>query len=653
MSGKPAHQKPSPDGKNGTWRLPVVILPVAFFLIELFSFVFLSTGRESASWKFFAQEGYQPGGMGGIDLWPLAFGFLWSLILTGLVRLLPEKAGRVVFGLLYFLTLVYAAVQTGYFHMFREMMWLSDFRYASEGADYISVLLHYPFSWWLSIAALVAFGVFVIVRFPRKSPQWKQTAIAGAMAGLAVLGAVLLPKLVFLQEDWESTHSTGSSHSGAETAYENMFNTHRLYQVCGIYQTAIKDLYANYLHPLMPSYQQEKEEAKKEIDEYFAKRGAHEANEMTGIFAGKNVVLVLMESMDDWALGEHTPTINRLMAEGINFTDFYTPVYGGVRTFNSEFCANTGSFLSSQGGYAFNYVSNDYSQSMASSMRAKGYSALVYHYNSPSFYSRGEFEPAMGYEAYVSYGDYVTKKEKELLFDDQFLFDHEKLSESFFREGPKLNFIITRAAHMSYTYDEPLSEWGLKKYPQYEGMTGNEEEDCMYLKARLVDDLFARLLAELAEHGELENTVIVAMTDHYTYGIVDEQLVLDRSGVEDLLLAERTPCFIWSADGPRMEVNKTLNTSDLLPTVLNLMGIESGYSYIGQDAFDPDYVGYALFSNGSWISNGNAWSSTAKQFVALSGKAPDLKTCKAMEELVNEFVRINNLILETDYYAGK
>ena len=47
-----------------------------------------------------------------------------------------------------------------------------------------------------------------------------------------------------------------------------------------------------------------------------------------------------------------------------------------------------------------------------------------------------------------------------------------------------------------------------------------------------------------------------------------------------------------------MQVTKTLNTSDLLPTVLNLMGIESPYSYIGQDAFDDRYQGYALFTNG-------------------------------------------------------
>ena len=36
-----------------------------------------------------------------------------------------------------------------------------------------------------------------------------------------------------------------------------------------------------------------------------------------------------------------------------------------------------------------------------------------------------------------------------------------------------------------------LSYWGLKKYPEFKGLTGNEETDCALLKAKLVDDLFA------------------------------------------------------------------------------------------------------------------------------------------------------------------
>ena len=356
-------------------------------------------------------------------------------------------------------------------------------------------------------------------------------------------------------------------------------------------------------------------------------------------------------------IGEHTPTISRLMDEGINFASFYTPVYGGIRTFNTEFTINTGSFLSSQGGYAFDYVTNSYPQSLANQLRNNGYSAKTFHYNDPSFYSRGEFSPAMGYEEYVCYADYVTetddKARKNILYDDLLLFNNEALTDIFFREGqPNLNFVITRSAHLSYKYNEVLSHWGLKKYPEYRGLTGNEETDCALLKARLVDDFFARLLKELEAKGQLQDTVIIGVTDHYTYGYKDMDSLMELSGVEESLLLEKTPCFIWSPSLEARTVEKVLNTSDLLPTVLNLMGVESPYDYIGRDAFDPEYDGFVPFSNGSWIYGDAAYDASAKKYLSISGKQQTVSAelQQTLAERVQDFIRVNNLILEADYY---
>lgn len=615
-----------------SWTMPCWAIPVAFMLVELYAFAFL----------------YDPGD----QPWPLAFGALWTVLLTSLVRLLPRKASRVTFGILYFLAVGYTAAQTGYYILFREMMWITDFRYASEGSAFFDVLLQYPIAWWLMLVSLLALGVLMVVKFPRRASGVTAPIVAAALIACSLCGMICLPEAVFVGD--KAVQYAGSDYGRAQStraAYTNMFNTHRLYRICGIYQTGVKDIIRNYIEPMLPAAAEARQQARGEIDAYFAARPESQDNEMTGIFEGKNVVFVLMESMDDWAIGEHTPTINKLMAEGIHFTDFYTPAYGSVRTFNTEFCANTGSFLSSQGGYAFDYVTNDFRQSLANRLREQGYSAKVYHYNSPNFYSRGVFSPAMGYEKYVCYEDYVTEKNKKDLYDDQFLFDNGELCADFFREGQKLNFIITRSAHLSYKYNEVLSHWGLKRYPDYRGLTGHEELDCMYLKARLVDDMFARLLDELEKNGQLHNTVIVAYTDHYTYGFKDLDVLYEKSGVEDALLLEKTPCFIWSADGPTMEVTKTLNTSDIVPTVLNLMGVDSPYRYIGQDAFDPRYEGYALFPNGSWISNGVAYSTLSGLMVLKDGIEVEDAYLAEMNKKLEAYVRINNLILQTDYYA--
>ena len=611
------------------WSLPAFFLTVSFFLLELFAYFFL--GKESE--------------------WPLRFGLYWAILLTGLIRLLPGKAGRIAYCVIYFLFYAYAAAQTGYYILFREMMWLSDFRYASEGVNYLDILLRYPAAWWWSVAALGLQGVLLAWRYPQSPWSWKRMIPALAAVLVPIWLLQPLPQKVF--EEDEGIRYAGSDYGrmqSAEAAYENMFNAHRLYQVCGLYQTAVKDVYTHYIFPATPGFKRVQEQERAQIDSYFSEATEPQENEMTGILADKNVILVLMESMDDWMIGEHTPTICRLMDEGINFTRFYTPAYGGIRTFNTEFCINTGSFLSSRGGYAFDYVTNHFQQSLPSLLKDAGYSALTFHYNDPSFYSRGVFSEALGYERYISYQEYET--DKDALYDDQLLFDNPQLNALFFREGKKLNFVITRAAHLSYRYNEVLSYWGLKKYPQYRGLTDNEETNCAFLKARLVDDFFARMLAELEANGELENTVIVAVTDHYTYGYKNEEALLELSNVEQSLLLEQTPCFIWSPGLAHREVEKVLNTSDLLPTVLNLLGVKSPYRYIGSDAFDDRYDGFVPFSNGSWIYGNTAFDATKSVSFGVDGTEGSVSAViqQKLKSRVQEFIAANNRILETDYY---
>jgi len=623
---------------------PFVLVPLFFFLTEVFGFVYL--------WPHQSLAGASP--------WPLVFGALWAVILAGFLRILPGKGSRIGFGILSGASLVYAVGQTGYYQLFSEMMWLSDFRYASEGADYLDVLLSYPVSWFCWIAVLLMLGVGITWKYPVFSDKLLPRAAGLLLAAAAIFSLFQLPEKTFAGDgEIRYAKSDYGRMQSAEAAYENMFNAHRLYQLCGLYHTMAKDLYTNAVYPITPAFAAAQEEAEETIETYFEgeTQAPDTGNAMTGILEGKNVVLVLMESMDDWMIGDHTPTIRRLMEEGINFTSFYTPPYGGIRTFNTEFCINTGSFLSSQGGYAFDYVTNEYNQSLASILRRKGYSAKTFHYNDPSFYSRGVFSEAMGYEEYVYYADYLTeyneKEQTQLLYDDLLLFSNPGLRQEFFREEEKtLNFIITRSAHLSYKYNEVLSHWGLKKYPEYRGMTGNEETDCALLKARLVDDLFQWLLMALEDEGKLEDTVIIGVTDHYTYGYKNEEELMKLSGVGEKLLLEKTPCFLWSPGLEPMQVEKTLNTADFLPTVLNLLGIEPEYDYIGRDAFDESYEGYALFSDGSWITGNTAYDAGSGRVFPVTGDTVTAsETLRGeMARRVAEFTQVNNLILETDYY---
>lgn len=232
---------------------------LSFFLVEGFAFFFLSLKS-----PFEAAQ-----------LWPLAFGALWAVILTGAMALLPGKAGKIGYGVLYFGAVIYAGFQTGYYILFSQMMWLSDFRYASEGADYADVLLTYPVGWWLGLLGLIALGI-AILRF---TPKWENRRKGRIVALVLVMGAAFwawkLPERVFAQDaDIRYAGSDYGRSQSAEAAYENMFNAHRLYQVCGLYQTFVKDVAENVLYPLTPSYAKAQEAGREEIGNWFAEKGS-------------------------------------------------------------------------------------------------------------------------------------------------------------------------------------------------------------------------------------------------------------------------------------------------------------------------------------------------------------------------------------------
>ena len=594
--------------------------------------------------------------LGAESYWGLAFAACWSGIFVSVALLLPRFAGRLFYGIVYYFNLLWTLAQIGYCQVFNRMMWLRDITFVGEGADFFGdVIGAFPFVWWIGGIVLLMLGAVLIWKFPKPSPLCARLPCI-ALAAILIAALFLMPEAVFLRDKkvW-GTRSEYAQSSSYRATYTTMYDARNVYEICGMYQLTFRDIWVHGIYPLTPAYRAELEAQTDEVDAYFEQRTPHTDNEMTGIFEGKNVVLVLMESMDDWMITEQdTPTIYRMMNEGINFTQFYTPGYGTARTLNSEFCMNTGIYLPTNGDYVFDYVTNDFSQSIASQATQNGYTAEAFHYNTPDFYSRGVFEPAMGYNAYNCYADFETDKDR--LYDDCLLFDIPELNRLFFREGQTFNTVITRSAHLSYVYNEVLSNYALKQYPQYRGMYASQEEDCARVKAKLVDNMFKRLLQELEDRGQLENTVIIGITDHYTYGYKNTQELYALSGVEEDLLLEKTPCFIWSAEGPSLTVDKTLNTSDFLPTVLNLLGYDSPYHYLGQDAFDPGYAGYAIFPNGSWISDGVLCQADAggqgEILHNAKGKALDEKYLAQMAKIAREYIKISNLLLMSNYYQS-
>ncbi len=606
--------------------------------------------------SFFLLDVFVSQSTGAAGTASLLFSAIWAAVFAGILFLLPRPASRIVFCILYFPFAVYAIIQAGYYRIFGKFMWLNDLLYLRDGAEFAGSVFDYlSVGFVAACVLLLAWGIAACILRPKtQTHRPRVIATACILASLLSCTPYLLDNISFAED--KLNLGLGTDYYAGKSqrrAYELMYDAQKVYAMCGLYQTAGRDVMQHIILPQLPGNKSEETEKLAEIERYFAQRGAHQDNDMTGLLAGKNVILVLMESADDWAMNEQaTPTLCRLMKEGINFTNMYTPLYGSVRTFNTEFTMNTGVFSPTDGSLTFTYCSNDYRESLPNLFRSAGYSANAFHYNSPTFYSRGIMDPAIGYESYICYADYAEHGNQfsRQLCEDSFVLTNAELEQQLLGEQPFFNLVISRNAHMPYSESDSVSRYAIEKYPQYAGIDTCEEVGYYYAKMNLLDDFFAELLDELENKDLLDNTVIIGVTDHYSYSMKDQDRVLELSDVPVELMVEKTPFFIWSADMEPVTVDKTVNTADIVPTLLNLFGMEPGYNYIGQDAFDPQYTGYAIFSDGSWIDNNVVYQDGAV-IHTFSGGAEDSADIAKMNETAQQFIRVSNLILETDYYA--
>ena len=566
------------------------------------------------------------------NLFSLGFGALFVCI----ALLMPRRwIGRVVYGLIYTVWLVYSVVQYSVWRIFDRFLFLSDFLFAGEGLDftgYVQQLIDWRFV--LLIALLALWGALGVLILPKLPARRRVCLRLGLLFAAAQLVVPWLYGPVPAATDWDAFQSDSYEYRRLSSPCFDM-------ALAGPYQFITRDAMLTLLPD--PDAQAKREK----IDAFFDERPAHQDNEMTGLLRGKNVILVQMESVDDWVVSdENTPTIARLMREGINFSEFYTPQYTSGYTFNTEFSAQTGTYPYQNGNVAYSLSRSAFPYSIGNLFSDAGYTANSFHQNSAEFYNRGAMHRAFGYQAYHAVIDYAADEmEAET---DEFMIDNDELYSEMTGNLPFLSFIITYSAHLGYDEKDALTTYALEKHPEYRDATPLYEVNGLYAKARLTDEMFERLLERLQSDDLLKDTVIVAYDDHYAYGLTDRSVLQQYSDAAGGRLLERTPAFVWYEGCTPRTVDKTLQTVDLLPTLANLFGLPAPKT-LGQDAFDPDYAGCAIFANGTWLTD-KAYDEKGE--VKWNNGMTDAQITE-MNEYASRFSEVNDAILDTDYYKNE
>ncbi len=573
------------------------------------------------------------------ELAPNLFTVAWSLIISVIVTLMPNKlSGRIVYGIFYYIAMIYVVVQDGYYQLMGNFLYLSDFLFASEGLTFISYaerILTLNFA--LHVLMLIAIGVIGILLFPDRTKGFVHYIVKGAAVIAAVVTIALTPKLYgeYNPERW-------NAYSLVPFEYDTFSNSTFDLQLTGAYQFVARNV---QLELKRAGILEGDSETIEEIDEFFLEKAVHEDNEMTGIFEGKNVIFVMMESLDDWLITEEdTPTLWMMEQNGINFTRMYTPEYATGYTFNTEFAFNTGVYPYTSSNAAYGLAHNDFSRSLASLFTEAGYSANSYHRSDASYYNRGSMHVAFGYSAYHCFDDYPDADVDR--DNDTYFARCDDLYHDITGDDKFMAFLITISPHAPYTSGKLTKEAAI----EHEEYSGDELDELTALKAkvRLTDDMFAELIERLREDGILDDTVIVAFSDHYCYGYSDfDYLNAMQEELTGDTVLERTAFMIYSTSlSEGMEVDKYMQTTDMLPTMANLFGLEVPRNVMGNDVFDPNYEGYVFFANMTWLTK-DAYIKDG-EVVWNYGMTDD--EIAEMSDYVRRYHVINDEILDSNYY---
>lgn len=425
--------------------------------------------------------------------------------------------------------------------------------------------------------------------------------------------------------------------------YAKQWNREYIVMRFGVYAYQLNDIVKSIEPQITSLFGYDK--ALKTFTEYYQDRPDEQQtiNEYTGIFEGKNILVIHYESMQNSNIGlefngvEVTPTLNRLVKDSIYFSNFYSQVSVGTSS-DTEFTFNTSLMPTNYGTAFVSYFNREY-VAIPSLLRDKGYYTFSMHANNGSFWNRNTMHETLGYKRFYSKNDYEIDEVIGLGLSDRSFYKQsiEKIKEINAKGKPYYGTIITLTNHTPFSDTDKYGEFDVSlKTTKYNEETGQEEEVTYpymegtklgnYFKsAHYADVALGEFIDALEQEGILDNTVLVIYGDHdarlpksdyrrlYNYDPEtngartceegDESCVIIDSNTYELL--RKVPLLIYSKETKtklHQEVTNVMGMYDAMPTLGNMFGFYNKYQ-LGHDIFNVTDDNIVVFPNGNWVTN--------------------------------------------------
>lgn len=321
------------------------------------------------------------------------------------------------------------------------------------------------------------------------------------------------------------------------------------------------------------------------LAEYCASLEPAMTNQYTGLFEGKNLIMITAEAFTAEAIDpELTPTLYRLATRGINFNDSYVPATAG--TIGGEFSHIFG-LLPMDGGVSFYHMTtrgNTY-LTMSQQLNMRGYYGAAFHNNDYQFYTRNVTHNLLGYsEGFTGWGNGLESY-IDPVWPESDLQLMEATVPGYINHQPFNIYYMSVSGHSNYSRGaNAMSRLHWDETASLDGLCSDSVRAYMACQIEL-DRALEYLVGELEAAGIEDDTVIAICADHYPYGLDRDSdagymhYLSELYGYEVTNTIERdhNRLILWCGcleDEDPIIIDSPTTSIDMLPTLLNLFGIE-------------------------------------------------------------------------------
>ena len=379
-------------------------------------------------------------------------------------------------------------------------------------------------------------------------------------------------------------------------------------------------------------------------------------NDYTGMFEGYNLILITAEGFDGYVIDKkRTPELYKMSHNGFVFKNFYTPLWYGS-TLGGEYANLTGLMPKSSGYLSMQRV-GQHGNTMpfvpGNALKEKGYNVFAYHNNGYTYYDRNISRPYFGYDNFTGVGNglaYETKPGGGMLWPQSDAFMEENTFHEYAYSEPFHVYYMTVSGHLEYNFGgNAMSQ---KNRELVEDLYYTDTTKA-YIACQLeFEIMMEELNQDLEEAGIADRTLIVICGDHVPYDNMEIPNELAGSYLDPTFDCYKNTLIIYSASMEQpVKVDKVCSSLDILPTVLNLMGVEyDSRMLVGRDIMS-DNPGLVIMHDGSFITDDFRYNANTCEVIPTKGRGtvPDAELENLKSTVSNRF-RMADAICELDYY---